>query len=172
MYLQAIQLLRTQPCLAEPGKIVVVGQPSQPLDEVLPFLATLPNVIAYNPHGPALTFRRERGFLTLYRDQVVITQVDDHERGVELLAALVDAINATWDSRHELIAITAPKRSLRPLDLWALLPQTNCKVCGAATCMAFAFGLIQQQYDLDECTPLIQEAARAAQLASLRAMLG
>ncbi|MBI5957440.1 MAG: hypothetical protein HY866_01805, partial [Chloroflexi bacterium] len=85
---------------------------------------------------------------------------------------LVDAINATWDSRHELIAITAPKRSLRPLDLWALLPQTNCKVCGAATCMAFAFGLIQQQYDLDECTPLIQEAARAAQLASLRAMLG
>jgi ArsR family metal-binding transcriptional regulator len=49
MYLEAISLSRTTPCLAEPGKIIVTGRPSRRLDEVLPYLAALPGVIAYNP---------------------------------------------------------------------------------------------------------------------------
>ena len=62
MYLESITLTRTQPCLAEPGKIIVIGAPSRSLDEVLPYLATLPNIISYNPDTCALTFRRAHGF--------------------------------------------------------------------------------------------------------------
>jgi ArsR family metal-binding transcriptional regulator len=171
-YLDSIRLVRTQPCLAEPGKIIIVGQPSHPLDDVLPFLATLPNVIAYNPHTLTLTFRRERGFLTCAREEVYFTQVEDAEHGLDLLSALVDAINAVWDGRADLIAITAPKRALRPLDVWAQLPQTNCKACGAPTCLAFAVGLIQQQFDVSDCTPLAQDAALTDRLATLRSMVG
>ena len=49
MYLDSIALTRTLPCLAEPGKIIVIGRPNRLLDEVLPYLATLPGIIAYNP---------------------------------------------------------------------------------------------------------------------------
>ncbi len=49
MYLESIRLTKILPCLAEPGKIIVIGDPSRKLDEVLPYLATLPNVISYNP---------------------------------------------------------------------------------------------------------------------------
>jgi len=45
-YLESITLIKTLPCLAEPGKIIVIGNPSQTLDGVLPYLATLPGVIA------------------------------------------------------------------------------------------------------------------------------
>lgn len=122
MFLDSIALTRTLPCLAEPGKIIVIGRPSRSLDEVLPYLATLPNIIAYNPDARTLTFRRTPGFLTLYPDRVYVTQVKHAEEGLELLAALKDAINATWEHRRELVAVTKQRRALRPLDVYALLP--------------------------------------------------
>ena len=172
VYLGSIALTRTQPCLADPGKIIVIGTPSRDLGDVLPFLATLPNIITYNPDACTLTFRRPRGFLTLYRDKVIFTQLDDAAQGLEMLAALVDAINATWTHRHELIAMSKPRRAPRPLDVWALLPQSNCKQCGEMTCMAFAFAVLQQQRDVGECKPLAEDAAFADRRVTLEAMLG
>ena len=111
MYLDSIALTRTLPCLAEPGKIIVIGKPNRSLDEVLPYLPHCPashlhlnrrrfgaGSVAYNPEAHTLTFRRPAGFMTLYADRVYITQVSNADEGLELLAALKDAINATWDT--------------------------------------------------------------------------
>jgi ArsR family metal-binding transcriptional regulator len=157
MYIEMIQLTRTLPCLAEPGKIQVVGTPSRSLSEVLPYLATLPGIVTYNPEKPSLTFRRQPGFLTLLNDKVHITQVTDNEEGETLLNSLVDAINTTWENRNQLIAVTQPTRVLRPLDIFTLLPQTNCGDCGEATCMAFAAKLFMRERDFRECLPLVSD---------------
>ncbi len=95
IYLGSIALIRTLPCLAEPGKIIVLGKPDVSLADVIPYLATLPGVIAYNPEALTLTFRRQPGFMTLYPDKVYITQVRDTDQGGELFNSLVDAINVT-----------------------------------------------------------------------------
>ena len=116
MFIESITLTRMLPCLAEPGRIIVVGKPERPLDEVLPYLATLPNVIAYNPEARSLTFRRKTGFLTLYPDCVYITKVEDPAEGLELMQALVDAINTTWAHRDELKAVTTRHKSPGPKD--------------------------------------------------------
>jgi len=171
MYLQSIALTRTLPCLAEPGKIIVIGKPDRQLDEVIPYLATLPGVIAYNPETLTLTFRRPPGFMTLYSDKVYITQIKDDTEGLELLAALKDAVNAVWEKRYELVAQTAGKRAPRHLDIWELLPCTNCKQCGEASCLAFAVLLIQQKHILDECLPLQQDPTFSDRRATLEAML-
>ena len=110
MYLKGIALTRTYPCLAEPGKIIVDGRPTRSLAEVIPYLAALPGVITYNPDVPTLTFRRWPGFLTLYANRVTITQVQDAEEGLALLATLVEAVNATWAHRDELTAVSHVRR--------------------------------------------------------------
>lgn len=171
MFLDSVVLTRTLRCRAEPGKIIVIGKPNRLLDDALPYLAKLPGVIAYNPDARTLTFRRSPGFLTLYSDRVYITQVKDAGEGLELLAALKDAINATWEHRHELIAVTKARRAPRPLDVYALLPQTNCKQCGEATCMAFAFGLLQHKHEVIECVPLQSNSQFFDRRAALEAML-
>jgi ArsR family metal-binding transcriptional regulator len=171
MYLESIILVKILPCLAEPGKIIVIGEPSRRLDDVLPYLATLPNVISYNPDTFTLTLRRQPGFISLYSDKAYITKVKDTEEGLELFQALVEAINATWDHRAELVAMTARKHAPRPLDIWTLLPQTNCKKCGEATCMAFACNLLLHERELEECLPLYSDDAFAERQASLIAML-
>jgi ArsR family metal-binding transcriptional regulator len=170
MYLESIALVRTLPCLAYPGRIIVIGKPSSLLDDVLPYLATLPGVIAYNPETLTLTFRRQPGFMTLYPDKIYITQIKDTEEGLELLKALVEAINATWEGRADLIAMATARRAPRPLDIWMLLPQTNCKRCGEETCLAFACQLLMNKRELLECRPLQEDPALSDRRATLEAM--
>lgn len=171
MFLNSIALIQTLPCLAEPGKIIVIGKPSSPLDDVLPYLANLPDVIAYNPHTASLTFRRQTGFITLYSDRVYITKVDNVETGIELLNALTNAINATWEHRNDLAAATAIRRAPRPLDIYSILPQTNCQKCGEATCMAFACALLLQTRTCDECIPMRDDPAFEERMNALKSML-
>lgn len=171
MYLNSLVLTKTLPCLAEPGKIIVIGKPDSSLAEVIPYLATLPGIIAYNPETCTLTFRRQPGFLTLSPEKVYITQVRDTEEGLKLLAALKDAINATWEHRYELKPATEKKQAPRHLDVYSLLPQTNCKQCGEAGCLAFAVNLILHKRELEECTPLQNDTAFTDRRATLEAML-
>jgi hypothetical protein len=110
-YIDSITLTEILPCMAEPGRFIVIGKPAQPLGAVLPYLATLPGVIAWNPETATLTFRRPHGFMTLYNESVTITQVVDTAEGLDLFAALRDAVNTVWEKREELTAVTAKKRA-------------------------------------------------------------
>jgi ArsR family metal-binding transcriptional regulator len=170
-YLKTITLTHVTPCLAEPGKVIVTGKPSQSLDAVLPYLASLPNVIGFNPEALTLTFRRPRGFMTLYPNRVSITQVQDADEGVALFSALTDAINATWENRAALKPVQTRKTPPGHLDIYALLPQTNCKQCGEATCLAFAIALITGGKAPTECIPLYDELAYLERKTTLEAML-
>lgn len=151
--------------------IIVVGRPSRSLDQVLPYLATLPGVISWNPDALTLTFRRQPGFLTLTPDQVEIIRVTDLQAGLGLLEALKDAINTVWDKREELMAVTDRRQAPHHLDIWGLLPRTNCKQCGEASCLAFAVALIQGNRSLEECHSLQTEAQFVLQRDVLYSML-
>lgn len=170
-YLNSIALIKTLPCLAEPGKIIMIGQPERSLDKVIPYLATLPGIIAYNPETLTITFRRQPGFLTLSSDKVYITQVENTEAGLEILEALKQAINATWEHRHQLTSRKEGRCAPSHLAIWDLLPKTNCRQCGEATCLAFAVSLIQQRRSLDECPILKQDQAFFERRTALEAML-
>jgi len=171
MYLDKIALARTLPCLAERGKIVIIGEPDRPIDEVIPYMATLPGVIAYNPATCALTLRRQPGFMTLYPDQVYMVQVTDAQEGRELLDALRDAVNMVWERRASLAPVTTRKAAPGHMDIWSLLPQTNCGRCGEATCLAFAVTLLQHRHELTDCPPLQEEGDFEDRRATLEAML-
>ena len=56
--------------------------------------------------------------------------------------------------------------ALTGLDIYKLLPKTNCKDCGFATCLAFAMALAQKKVSLDKCPHLTAEAKGALESAS------
>jgi acetyl-CoA decarbonylase/synthase complex subunit gamma len=51
--------------------------------------------------------------------------------------------------------------ALTGLEIYKLLPKTNCKECGFPTCLAFAMKLAAKQADLSAC-PTISDEAKAA----------
>ena len=63
------------------------------------------------------------------------------------------------------------RKDTSPLNLYKQLPQTNCKKCGEATCMAYAAGLIARTRKVEECTPLIDEKKYAKKLEALRSIV-
>lgn len=165
--IDAITLTQVIPCLAEPGKVIVVGRPSASLHEVIPYLATLPGIIAFNPKACALTFRRPRGFMTLTPDKITITQVDNADEGLQLFSALKEAINATWEHRAELKPVESIQTAPRLLDIWKMLPCTNCGDCGESTCMAFAANLLLGKRQPDECAIIETDPAFADRRSAL-----
>lgn len=48
--------------------------------------------------------------------------------------------------------------ALTGLEIFKLLPKTNCKKCGMPTCLAFAMALAQKRAKLDSCPDVSQEA--------------
>ncbi|MDP2661200.1 MAG: acetyl-CoA decarbonylase/synthase complex subunit gamma, partial [Dehalococcoidia bacterium] len=57
--------------------------------------------------------------------------------------------------------------ALTGLEIYKLLPKTNCKKCGFPTCLAFAMKLSQKGIELSAC-PDVSEAAKAALEAASR----
>lgn len=50
--------------------------------------------------------------------------------------------------------------ALTGVEIFKLLPKTNCKKCGFPTCLAFAMKLAQRQASLDACPDVSDEAKR------------
>jgi acetyl-CoA decarbonylase/synthase complex subunit gamma len=46
-------------------------------------------------------------------------------------------------------------RELSPIDVYKLLPRTNCKECGEENCIAFATKLVNREVTLEKCSPLL-----------------
>jgi acetyl-CoA decarbonylase/synthase complex subunit gamma len=57
--------------------------------------------------------------------------------------------------------------ALSGLDIYKLLPKTNCKECGFATCLAFAMQLAKKAVSLDKCPYLSAEAKRMLEASAL-----
>ena len=57
------------------------------------------------------------------------------------------------------------------MEIYMLLPKTNCKKCGLPTCMAFAVGHLGREKKIDECTPLIEEKKYEAKLKKLHEVM-
>jgi acetyl-CoA decarbonylase/synthase complex subunit gamma len=51
--------------------------------------------------------------------------------------------------------------ALSGLDIYKLLPKTNCRECGFPTCLAFALSLAKKAVPLEKC-PYVSEAAKEA----------
>ncbi|MFX1559989.1 MAG: acetyl-CoA decarbonylase/synthase complex subunit gamma [Promethearchaeota archaeon] len=58
-----------------------------------------------------------------------------------------------------------------PLEIYPLLPGTNCKECGEANCMAFATKMAEHTVKLKACTPLFAEAQYAKKLEKLQELV-
>jgi len=61
-------------------------------------------------------------------------------------------------------------RELSPIDVYKLLPRTNCKECGEENCMAFATKVVNREVSVEKCPPLLKKEHEKA-YRQLREML-
>ncbi len=61
--------------------------------------------------------------------------------------------------------------NLQPLELYRLLPKTNCKACGESSCFNFALKLAAGVIELRQCEPLSAEPGYRDQLVQLERLI-
>lgn len=162
----------TPPC--EPGaeRFSAVARLQADIRAVLPYLNATLRGAFYEPAVPSLGWRKAGHYVVFQPYQIAVSNVADREAAIREVEGLVTLVNRTWERRDELTPSTAVRRRPTGLELYKLLPQTNCKACGEAACFAFANKLAVGQRQLAEC-PALQEtqyADRRAQLAELLAV--
>ncbi len=53
--------------------------------------------------------------------------------------------------------MTAMSTKISPIDIYKLLPKTNCRLCGEDNCMAFAAKISNREKTLEQCIPLLEK---------------
>jgi ArsR family metal-binding transcriptional regulator len=154
MLLNSYKITRILPCLADPEKIRVIAEVSDEIHEVFPYLNASLKGCIYNHPALTLTIKKDGKLFTLHVQHITLAKIEDENEAEEILKWLKDLINETYEKRDRIEPNFSKGAELKALDIFKLLPGTNCKKCGELTCLAFAVKLVGQEMEIKKCTPL------------------
>jgi ArsR family metal-binding transcriptional regulator len=157
MLLHSYQITRILPCLADPEKIRVIAEISDEIHEVFPYLNAILKGCIYNHPALTLTIKKDGKLLTLHAHHITLAKIEDEKEAEEILGWLRNLINETYDKRDRIEPNYSKGADLKALDIFKLLPGTNCKKCGEPACLAFAVRLVGQEIEITKCIPLFSE---------------
>ena len=156
----------------EPGaeRFSAVARLEADIREVLPYLnATLRGAV-YNPGAPALTWKKGGHNIAFHPTQIAVSNVPDREAAIDGVEGLVKLVNRTWERRAEIEPSYEVRRRPSLMEVYKLLPRTNCKVCGEGSCFIFANKLVAGHVELQDC-PVLNEPQYAKQQVHLADLL-
>lgn len=134
---------------------------SDDVREVLPYLnAAVPGAV-YDHAAGTLRFKHQGKAITIYPRRVAISNLKDEDEARATLEWLKETLNRLYEKRKDLAPSYRRGRELKPLEVYKLLPRTNCGVCGEPACLAFAAKLVAQEVAVGQCAPLFTEEHRA-----------
>jgi ArsR family metal-binding transcriptional regulator len=157
MLFQSYKITRVLPCLADPMKIRVIADVSEEIHEVFPYLnATLKGCI-YNHAANTLTIRKDQVLITLHALHITLAKLEGENEAEDLLSWLKNLINETHEKRNQIEPNYSMAAELTALDIFKLLPGSNCKQCGEPSCLAFAVKLVGRDIVIAKCNPLFSD---------------
>ena len=137
----------------------------------MPYLNAIMKSAQYNPNAPTLSYKKGVRMITLYPKKIALAKADDLLDAWLWLKEIKDRIEYVYLKRDEIAPDYQKSEPPSPLDIYKLLPQTNCGLCDAPTCLAFAARLVAGECGPDDC-PLLKENAHADRRFELYEILG
>jgi ArsR family metal-binding transcriptional regulator len=115
----------------------------------------------YDQANQVLLLKLSEGkWITLHSQKIAIRGARDIAEAQALLAWIQGQINDIYARRAEITPRYVSQAGLKIMEILKLLPMTNCKACGYATCMAYAAALREGEISLNDCSPLGEETCR------------
>jgi len=141
------------------------------LSPVFPYLNAQWKDVVYSPAAKQMTWRFDDHAVAIKSQEITISNLPDRDAATIEMEKIIAEINRIWMDRENLTPLHTPRKRLVAMEVYQLLPRTNCKLCGQASCFAFATQITVGGADLQACTPLLQEEQYASQRAALQEML-
>lgn len=130
------------------------------IGDALPYLNVTLKGAIYNHAARALTWRMGGHAIAIRPREIAVSNLRDREGAATEIKRVADLVNQTWERRAEITPSIEMRQRLKPMDVYKLLPATNCKACGQPTCFTFALKVTAGEVELEQCAPLLTETFR------------
>lgn len=141
------------------------------ISDVFPYLNAQWKNAIYSPGAKQITFQMGDRAVALKENEVTISNLPDRDSATIELEKVLGEINRIWMDRENLTPLHTARKRLVAMEIYRLLPQTNCKLCSQPTCFAFASKVTVGEAEVSSCTPLFDEEAYATKRQDLLDML-
>jgi ArsR family metal-binding transcriptional regulator len=131
------------------------------ISPVFPYLNAELGGFDYDARNHVLLLKLSAGkWITLHAHEIAIRGARDIEESHALLKWIQGQVNEVYERREEIAPRYTSQAGLKVMEILKLLPMTNCKACGYATCMAYAAALREGEISLADCPPLWEDKFR------------
>ncbi len=156
MLVESYKIIEVLPCLADVRKIRVIAMISNDVSEVLPYINAINKKAIYIKNANAITMTEEGKLITIHPRKIALTKLKDEAEAKELLDKTIKLLNETYERKDEISPDYEKRERLNVLDLYKLLPKTNCRNCGKLTCLAFAASVISGSISIMRCANIFK----------------
>ena len=129
----------------------------QDVTAVLPYLNAVLGGFEYLKNPPAVVFKSRGRLMTVQGRQIAINALKDDAEADRIMEWLRREINAAWENRADIIPSYEGQPKPQIIEILKLLPKSNCRKCGEATCMVFATRVAEGVKGPKDCPPLDEE---------------
>ena len=158
-------------CLPSEIRVTATVEFEDDLTELLPYLNAELGPCMYDRDVPFLRLNRLGKLIVFYPKRIGIAGLRDEDEAQEVFEEIRKTINSVSLRKERINPSHWSLSDVKPLDIFKLLPRTNCGECGKSTCMAFAAALAIGEAGMDDCPPLSDKAS-AAQRSQLLTLFG
>ena len=127
------------------------------ITEVLPYLNAELKEADYNHNSKVLIWMAKGKKYAFRPYEISAAPVEVREEGHKLINDMVDIVNKIWERRQEIRPNFKQRKLPTVMDIYKLLPKSNCKECGYPTCMGYAVDLRTGKTKRLQCPYLSEE---------------
>ena len=139
--------------------------------DVFPYLNAMQQDVIYSPNAKQMTWRFGDHAVALKASSITISNLPDRDTATIEMEKIVAELNRIWMGREKITPLYTARKRLVAMEVYQLLPQTNCKECGQPTCFAFASQITIGEAKAEDCPPLFGEEAYTGKKKALLEML-
>ena len=129
---------------------VLVSLPGD-ISAVFPYLNAAFHNTIYDHENKILIIREQNQAYALRPDEIRIARTDDPFHAKQMADEIIEKVNRVWRERETITPRLTDKKRVTVIDIFKLLPKTNCRKCGYLTCLAYAADLRQGTAHLEDC---------------------
>jgi len=126
------------------------------ISAALPYLNAVLDKARYDHQNEVLIWEDKGQKYAFRPTEIRVARVQDPENARHIVSELVDKVNRIWQERDNITPSFTERNPPPVIDIFKLLPGTNCRQCGYPTCMAYAASLSKGLAQLEQCPALSQ----------------
>jgi ArsR family metal-binding transcriptional regulator len=126
----------------------------QDVSKALPYLNAALGGFEYTKEPASVSFKAHGKLISVSGRKIAVNALKDEDEAKKIVAWIQREINAAWENRATIEPRYEGLPKIQIIEILRLLPMTNCRQCGAPTCMVFATQVAEGAKSAADCPPM------------------